>query len=67
MGNNTLNPVEEFQRQLGGIGRTTAFQLFREGKVRTVKIGRRTLVPQSEIDRYLESLSNGPAKVDEAS
>lgn len=34
---------------LTGLGRTTVFRLIKENKLRTVKVGRRTLVPMSEI------------------
>lgn len=36
-----------------GCGRTTAFQLIREGKLRAIKIGARTIVPRSEVARFL--------------
>jgi len=39
---------------LGGISRSTLYQLFRDGALRTVKIGTRTFVPQSEIDALIE-------------
>lgn len=36
-----------------GIGRTTVYQLVSEGRLRVVKIGVRTLIPATEIDRLL--------------
>ena len=42
--------------QLLGIGRSTLYGLIAEGKICTVKIGRRTLIPDREIRRYVESL-----------
>ena len=38
-----LKSIPDAQRALG-IGRTTAYRLIDEGKLETVKIGRRTLV-----------------------
>lgn len=38
-----LASIPDAQRALG-IGRTTAYRLIEEGKLETVKIGRRTLV-----------------------
>ena len=42
--------------QLLGIGRSSLYGLIGEGKICTVKIGRRTLIPDREIRRYVESL-----------
>jgi excisionase family DNA binding protein len=36
---------------LGGISRATLYKLATQGKIRFIKIGGRTLVPESEIDR----------------
>jgi excisionase family DNA binding protein len=44
--------VEEAAHFLG-CGRTTVFQLIREGKLRVVKVGARTIVPRSEVSRFL--------------
>jgi excisionase family DNA binding protein len=43
---------EDAARYLG-IGRTTLYTLIKEGKVSAVKIGRRTVVPRSELDALL--------------
>jgi excisionase family DNA binding protein len=37
-----------------GISRTTIYNLAATGKIRLIKIGGRTLVPESEIDRLVE-------------
>lgn len=47
--------VPEFARAVG-IGRTLAFRLIREGVIRSVKIGRRRVVPASEQDAFLARL-----------
>jgi len=36
-----------------GVGRTTMHKMIREGRIRPVKIGARTIIPKSEIDRLL--------------
>jgi len=51
-----LLPVEEAARALG-VGRTQFFVLLREGRIRSVKVGRRTLIPMSEVQRFAEELA----------
>jgi len=36
-----------------GCGRTKIYDLIKEGRIRVVKIGARTIIPKSEIDRLL--------------
>ncbi len=36
-----------------GVGRTTMHKMIRGGHIRVVKIGARTIIPKSEIDRLL--------------
>jgi excisionase family DNA binding protein len=40
-----------------GLSRTTIYNLAAVGKIRLIKIGGRTLVPESEIDRLVEGAS----------
>lgn len=40
---------------LTGLGETTIWKLIREGELKVVRIGRRTLVPVSEIEALLNS------------
>ncbi|WP_446216279.1 helix-turn-helix domain-containing protein [Micromonospora sp. IBHARD004] len=47
--------VEEAARLLN-VGRTTAYDLIRSGRLRSVKIGRRRLVPRDALDALLASL-----------
>lgn len=42
--------------QILGIGRSSLSGLIVEGKIYPVKIGRRTLIPDQEIRRYVKSL-----------
>jgi excisionase family DNA binding protein len=39
--------------QVVGLGRTTVYQLIRDGQIRSIKIGRRRLIPAEEVDRLL--------------
>jgi excisionase family DNA binding protein len=47
--------VEEAARELG-IGRSLAYQLIRTGRLQSIKIGSRRLVPRSAIDEAIASL-----------
>lgn len=49
--------VEEAARALG-IGRTFVFQLIKEGRLKAVKIGRRTLIPVAECEAFLSRLGS---------
>ena len=44
-----------------GLGRTKVYELFAQGKLRPVRVGRRTLVPVAEARRWLETLCAGEA------
>ena len=47
--------VEDAAKALG-IGRTFVFQLIKEGKLKAVKLGRRTVVPVKECEALLSRL-----------
>ncbi|WP_330186475.1 helix-turn-helix domain-containing protein [Dactylosporangium sp. AC04546] len=47
--------VDEAARELG-IGRSLAYQLIRTGRLRSIKIGSRRLVPRSAIDEAIARL-----------
>jgi excisionase family DNA binding protein len=36
-----------------GLGRTTMYELIKQGRIRTIKVGTRTLVPESELQRFI--------------
>jgi excisionase family DNA binding protein len=36
-----------------GIGKTTLYEEIKEGRIKVIKVGRRTLVPESELQRYI--------------
>jgi len=48
--------VRQTRERLGGISQSFIYGLIRGGRLHAVKIGTRTLVRQSEIDRFLASL-----------
>jgi len=51
-----LVPVPE-AAQLLGIGRTRTWQLIYEGRLKAVRIGRRTLIPRAELERFVRELA----------
>ena len=44
-----------------GIGRTKLYSLISEGKIRPIKIGTRTLIPESELRRLINDQLNEQA------
>lgn len=40
--------------ELLGLGRNTTYDLVRSGRLRSVRVGRRLVIPRSEIDAFLE-------------
>ena len=53
-----LNSIEQVQTRLG-IGRSMVFELIGSGKLRSVSIGRRRLVPETAIAEFIEALQAG--------
>jgi excisionase family DNA binding protein len=45
--------------QMTGIGRSTLYSLFREGKLTPRKSGKRTLLIVEDLRRYIDSLPSG--------
>lgn len=54
-----LHPLPEVCEQLS-IGRSTLYELIAAGVIRTVKIGRRTLISHDEMGRYVHALTANP-------
>ena len=52
-----LLSIAEAQRVLG-VGRTTIYRLIGEGQLPAVKVGRRTLISESQVQHFIQSLSN---------
>jgi excisionase family DNA binding protein len=48
-----LLTVQAFQRELGSLGRDTIYQLIREGRIRSISIGRKILIPRSELEAWI--------------
>ncbi|MFB2022231.1 helix-turn-helix domain-containing protein [Pseudoflavonifractor sp. P01025] len=48
--------VEELMPILN-IGRNTAYELVRSGTIRSIRVGRKILIPKSEVVRFLEQAS----------
>ncbi len=44
----------EGRHMLGNLGRTKYFELIKAKELRSVKVGRRRMVPVSEVQRYIE-------------
>lgn len=40
-----------------GIGKTTAYSQIQAGRIKTLKVGRRTIVPATEVAAFLERLA----------
>lgn len=50
-----LNPIADACRRLG-IKRTKLYQLIADRKIKPIKIGQRTLIPEAELTRYVDEL-----------
>jgi excisionase family DNA binding protein len=44
-----------------GLGRTAIYELIKEGKLKSVTIGRRRLVPAEAIEEFIAALANNGA------
>lgn len=44
-----------------GIGRTLLFELIREGRIPSVKLGHRRLIPRSDLEEFVQSLQREAA------
>lgn len=52
-----LLDVDEARRMLGGIARSTLYQLIDRNEIRSLTIGRRRLIPSSAIAEYVRRYS----------
>jgi hypothetical protein len=55
-------PIAETQRLLGGISRTSVYDLVRDGQLTKIKIGRRGLVTVASINALVDRLSEAQAR-----
>lgn len=51
-----LYSVCDAAQQLGGIGRTTVYELAKRGEIEFIKIGSRSFVSDESLNRYLATL-----------
>ena len=54
-----LVPIEDAQRELGGIGRTTLYRLIEDGYLTRANIGRRAFITGNSLDSYIDSITDG--------
>ena len=52
-----LHPISETQELLGGLGRTTIYELIKQGEIEIVKIGSRSFVTHESLSGYVSKLS----------
>lgn len=58
-GSKPLLTPDEFRHALGGaIGRRNIYELIRAGRIRHVRLGRKLLIPRSEIEAFVEREAN---------
>lgn len=63
----TLHPVPEAMNMLGRIGRTTLYEMIRNGQIGTVHIGNRVFIPSDEIAAFIDRNHHfGPSDDDAA-
>jgi excisionase family DNA binding protein len=56
-----LLSIQEVGKQLG-LGRDRAYELIRSGRIRSVKVGARLLVPRQELEAWVARELQGLAK-----
>lgn len=54
----------EAVRRLLSIGKTTYYELIWSGRLRSVRIGRRVLVPRDAVDDFIQSLPSASQRMD---
>ena len=56
-----LIPVKECRRQLGGIGNTKFYEEVAAGRLKLIKMGRRSFATPAELKRYVVALQENAA------
>ena len=56
---NTIAVTLAQASEMSGLGRSTLYKLFNEGKLTPRKSGKRTLILVSELESYLKNLPKG--------
>lgn len=52
-----LHPIPEVQDLLGGMSRSTLYEIIKDGDIAVVKVGRRTYIADVELERYVRALT----------
>jgi len=58
----TLLPVEEVARRLGGISKWTVHAWLSQGKLQRTKVGGRTMIRESELAKVIVDGGKSPAR-----
>jgi excisionase family DNA binding protein len=58
----TLLSVEEAAKQLGGLSKYTIHSWLSSGRLRRTKIGSRTMIKASELERFIEAGDGGKSR-----
>ena len=58
-GERLLISIEDGRQKLGGIGRTTVYELIKQGELEHVNIGRRGFLTATSLAQYVERLTGG--------
>lgn len=58
---NELFTISEFCK-VANLGRTVTYQLINQGRVKALKLGRKTLIPKASLDDFISSLPAYPIK-----
>lgn len=46
-------PVNEAARLIGGLSRSTVYELIKSGEIKVIKVGTRTLIPRGELEVFI--------------
>lgn len=63
-----LHQIPEAQEILGGMSRSTLYEIIKDGEIAVVKVGRRTYIAGDELERYVRALTKGdeqPGELDD--
>ena len=56
-----LYPIEEAAQKLGRVSRHTVVAWLSQGRLRRTKVGRRTMISESELKRFLDASMDSKA------
>ena len=56
-----LYSIEDVGKKLGGVSRPTIEAWLRDGKLRRTKVGRRTMIRESELVRFVDAGGSSPS------